>query len=259
MISELPCPPEDAPTVIEKDGVLSLHFGFPTIQSQALLADPARLVLDYTRTMMGFLLFQPKPKSIAMIGLGGGSLAKYCHHKLPGADFTAVELSAAVIALRTEFGIPDDSERFRVVCDDGARYLRKQIDAFDVLLIDGFDRSGQPEQLCSVRFYDDCRASLCANGILAINLCADDPACDSYLSRIDTAFSGRMLVVNADEGENKIVFAGKSENFLPSFGVLAERLRTLEPSHAVDLDLTAQKLMRGGPLQTKRRRSKPHR
>ena len=41
--------------------------------------------------MMGFLLFQPAPARIAMIGLGGGSLAKYCALKLPEADFTAIE------------------------------------------------------------------------------------------------------------------------------------------------------------------------
>ena len=81
------------------------YFGFPTIQSRMLKADPARLVLDYTRTMMGFLLFQPKPDRIAMIGLGGGSLAKYCHLKLPDSDFTAIEISPEVIALRKKFAL----------------------------------------------------------------------------------------------------------------------------------------------------------
>lgn len=50
-----------SPLVLEEDGEVSLHFGFPTIQSRMLKTDPDRLVLDYTRTMMGFLLFQPVP------------------------------------------------------------------------------------------------------------------------------------------------------------------------------------------------------
>ena len=78
-------PDHNTPLVHEKDGELSLHFGFPTIQSRMLKADPEHLVLDYTRTMMGFLLFQPKPVRIAMIGLGGGSLAKYCTDDFPTA------------------------------------------------------------------------------------------------------------------------------------------------------------------------------
>ena len=244
------------PTLIEEDGLLSLHFGFPTIQSSTMLARPERLVLDYTRTMMGFLLFQPNPGYIGMIGLGGGSLAKYCHCKLPESDFTAIELSPEVIALREDFGVPDDDRRFRVICDDGADYIRGRHESFDVLLVDGFDRNGQPEQLCSLGFYDDCHASLRPDGILVINLCADDPACASYVSRIHTAFSGKILAIDADEGENRIVFAAKSGRFPPPFELLAERLRMLESAHPVDLDLTAQKLLRQGPRQAKGLRRK---
>ena len=245
-----------APTLIEEAGLLSLHFGFPTIQSCTMLARPERLVLDYTRTMMGFLLFQPNPEFIGMIGLGGGSLAKYCHCKLPETDFTAIELSPEVIALRENFGVPDDDRRFRVICDDGASYIRGRDESFDVLIVDGFDRNGQPDQLCSLGFYDDCHAALRPDGILVINLCADDPACASYVSRVHTVFSGRALVVDADEGENKIVFAAKSGRFPPSFELLAERLRKLESAHPVDLDLTAQKLLRQGPRQAGARRRK---
>jgi spermidine synthase len=204
--------------------------------------------------MMGFLLFQPNPVSIGMIGLGGGSLAKYCYSKLPEADFTAIELSPDVIALREDFGVPADSPRFRVVCADGADYIRRNADSFDVLLVDGFDRNGQPEQLCSLEFYDNCRTALRPGGILVINLCADDRACPSYVSRVHTAFSGKVLAIDADEGENRIVFAGKEGLFPPSFSILTERLRTLESAHPVDLDLTAQKLLRQGRHHTKKRR-----
>ena len=88
-----------SPQLVEAQDELSLHFGFPTIQSRMLKAEPERLILDYTRTMMGFLLFQPQPERIAMIGLGGGSLAKYCRRHLPDAEFTAIEISPDVVML----------------------------------------------------------------------------------------------------------------------------------------------------------------
>ena len=238
----------ESPLLHEENGELSLHFNFPTIQSRMLKTDPERLVLDYTRTMMGFLLLHPRPERIAMIGLGGGSLAKYCHRRLPDSDFTAVELSAEVIALRQSFGIPDDDERFRILCADGADFVRRAIDAFDVLLIDGFDREGQPAQLCSVDFYDNCHAALRSGGILAVNLCTDDSAYERYVARIRDSFDGRIVIAEADEGENKIVFAGKSDQvraaFPPSFNELAARLRQLEGAHPVELDKTAQKILR---------------
>lgn len=233
------------PLVLDEEGELSLHFGFPTIQSRMLKADPERLVLDYTRTMMGFLLFLPQPERIAMVGLGGGSLVKYCRRRLPESDFTAIEVSPEVVALRGTFGIPDDGAGFRIVCADGADFVRRQINTFDVLMIDGFDRDGQPRQLCSAAFYDHCQAALRPGGVLVVNLCADDTGYGSYIARISDAFHGKTLVVEAEEGDNKIVFACKGADFPPSFEVLSERLRALESSHPVELPRTVQKILEG--------------
>ena len=244
-------PDRDTPTadtestlVHEANGELSLHFNFPTIQSRMLKVDPDRLVLDYTRTMMGFLLLQPKPKRIVMIGLGGGSLAKYCRRTLPNSEFIAVELSDEVIALRDEFRIPPDGPRFRVLCGDGAEYLRGDAGLADVLLIDGFDSEGQPPGLCSPAFYDNCYAKLNAGGVLVVNLCANDSACGCYVGRIRSAFDEKCVVVDAEDGDNKIVFAQKCNTFPPGFNELTERLRKLETIHRVDLDKTAQGMLR---------------
>lgn len=243
----------ETPVVHEANGELSLHFDFPTIQSRMLRAEPDRLVLDYTRTMMGFLLFQPRPERIAMIGLGGGSLAKYCHRRLPDSDFTAVEIAPQVIALREQFGIPGDSPRFRVLCADGADFVGRQVEDFDVLLVDGFDRGGQPSQLCSPAFYDRCYAALRPRGVLVVNLCADDTGYGRYMARISASFAEKVIVIEADEGENKIVFAGKARDFPPQLGELAERLRELEARHPVELDRTAQKILRAQEANKGRR------
>ena len=234
----------EAPLLHEENGELSLHFNFPTIQSRMLKTDPERLVLDYTRTMMGFLLFNPQPRRIAMIGLGGGSLAKYCRRKLPDSQFIAVELSPEVIGLRDQFGIPPDNALFSILCADGADFVHGESESLDVLLVDGFDGGGQPERLCSAAFYDDCHAALRAGGILVVNLCADDTGYGSYVGRIGDAFGGKMAVVEAEEGDNKIVFACKDGNFPPSFNELTERLRQLESAHPVGLDRTAQMILR---------------
>jgi spermidine synthase len=58
--------------------------------------------------MMLVLLFNPAPRSILMIGLGGGSLPKYCHRHLPQCDITVVEINPAVISLREAFQVPPE-------------------------------------------------------------------------------------------------------------------------------------------------------
>jgi spermidine synthase len=80
-----------------------------------LASDPNFLVLSYTRTMMAFLLLHQEPERIAMIGLGGGSMPKWCYHQLPMTDITVIEISPIVIALREQFCIPEEDDRFRVI------------------------------------------------------------------------------------------------------------------------------------------------
>jgi spermidine synthase len=228
--------------VREEDGTLWLDFDDGAVQSRMLRTDPARLVLEYTRLMMGFLLLHAAPARVAMIGLGGGSLAKYCAAHLTEADFTAVEIAPEIIALRDVFGIPPDGPRFRVLCQDGATYVRADGDPLDVLIVDAFDRAGQPEDLCSAAFYDYCRDRLAPGGVLAVNLYTDDPAYDVRVARIRDAFDGKVIVVDVTDAENDIVFASTALPFPPAFATLAERRRALEPMHPIGLEIALRKI-----------------
>lgn len=230
------------PVVREDGGTRWLDFADGAVQSRMLLADPARLVLPYTRLLMGFLLLHPAPRRIAMIGLGGGSLAKYCTATLPEVDFTAVEIAPEVIALRGAFGIPPDGPRFRVLCEDGATFVRRDDAALDVLLVDAYDRAGQPERLCSAAFYDACHDRLAPDGVLAANLYGDDPSYDVCVQRLRDAFAGRVVVVDVPESGNELAFAGVAPTFPPRFPDLVARLRALRSLPGLDLDLALEKI-----------------
>src|SRR3546814_16282997 len=114
--------------------------------------DPDRLMLDYTRQMMGFLLFNPSPESIEIIGLGGGSLAKYCYRYLPDAVITAIEIDPEVIAVGEQFFLPPEGDRFEIVCVDGADFVRRDKRGCDYMIVDGFNRAGKPAQPRSATF-----------------------------------------------------------------------------------------------------------
>ncbi len=223
------------PFVQDHGGTKSLHFTLGELQSRMVMRRPWRLEVDYTRTMMGFLLFKPAPLHIGMIGLGGGSLAKFCHRQLPASRMTVLEINPYVIALRHEFQIPDDDERFEVIAADGALFMHTEAPRFDVLLVDGFDQDGQPPALCSQRFYDDCFAALPDGGVLVVNLHYDHPDYPVLVERITRSFSGNALEVLSEEESNSIVFASSGPAISPRHMNLTKSLADLDEEARLQL------------------------
>jgi spermidine synthase len=228
--------------VFDEDETRSLHFDIHTIQSVMLKADPDTLVLGYTRKMMGFLLFKPKPKRIAMIGLGGGSLAKYCAKYLPDTHFTAVEINPHVIAIRDQFHIPPDSNNFCILQADGAEYVANKTEKVDVLLVDGFDKAGQPAKLSSAGFYDNCYTKLNEGGVMVVNLHGSNAKFGTFASRIRQSFDDKVVIVACGVDSNKIAFAYKGKDFPVSSETLMERADYLSKQHPTSLNITAQKI-----------------
>lgn len=185
----------------------TLEFQGGDIQSEMLLSNPDALVLAYARAMMCFALFVPHPRHILMVGLGGGSLAKFCYRHFPHTRITVLEISAEVIALRDAFQIPPDDARLRIVHANAADYIRAAPGSADVILVDGFDAAGMPAALGSAAFYIDCRRALRAGGVLVANILSYDPRHDLIARRITHAFAGRACDFPGIAGNNHLLFA----------------------------------------------------
>lgn len=196
------------PFILETGLHRSLHFGFGGVQSCMDLLAPDRLTLPYTRRMMAFLLFNRAPGRILLLGLGGGSLAKFCYRRLPDAAVTAVEINPDVIALRDEFRIPPDDARFRVVHADAAEYVARGTIRKDVILMDAYDRSGMAAGLDSIEFYQSARRCLSPCGILVVNLWGES---DAHLLKIRQVFGQDLLTLPVRPGGNVIAFAFKGD------------------------------------------------
>jgi spermidine synthase len=192
------------PLVIQNEQVVSLYFDARAVQSTMLRHDPYALALGYTRTMMGFLLLRPSPRRISMIGLGGGSLAKYCYRHLPDTTIAVVEINPQVIALRDQFHVPRGDERFRVICADGAQYVTVQDHRPDVLLVDCFNADGLPAELGSRTFYEACRRRLSDDGILVANLVTDEPDFHRYLRSLREVFSNAVTLAPSEGSQHNV-------------------------------------------------------
>jgi len=240
------------PFIIESKKFKSMHFGHASTQSLMDMQAPMKLVVEYTKSIMGFLIFQPNPKKIAMIGLGGGSIAKYCHHHLPSSYFLAIENNPKVIALRSKFHIPEDDSRFSVEEADGATYIKDVISQYDVLIVDGFNKNGQPSNLCSKGFYDNCFKALATNGILVINLCGEMKSNRIYQDLVNQSFQNISVMVLERDHVNQVIYACKGNMLNDSIERLKAQAAELDKSHSFSVSKVAENFLFYRKLQASR-------
>ncbi len=232
----------DKPYILEEGELRYLCFGVDNTQSVMRISDPYALDRAYAQEMMAFLLFNCQPRRIVLIGLGGGSIAKYCYRYLPAARIIAVETDPDVIALRDEFLIPRDDFRFAVIQADGAAYLAGLQRRVDALLVDAFDRDGIPTSLASSQFYENARRCLSPTGMLVMHVAGEQANCLSHLGWIREVFGEAVIAVPLDDGSDYVVFASKDRHFKPQWLWLLCQARRLEGLFGLEFSTYVQQL-----------------
>ena len=227
--------------VSEERGVRHLHVGGEAIQSAMRLDDPFALELDYTRCMMAFLLFHPRPRHALMIGLGGGSLAKFFHRRLAGLHTHVIEYDERVIATaRALFHVPSDDARLLIEHGDGVEALAPE--CCDLLVVDGFEDEATPAAMVSQAFFDAAWCALEEPGALVVNFMDDDPNFDRNLRRIERAFGGAVIAFQSLRDPNIVVIGLKGSPASLEWNVLRARAVALEKAYGLPFPRYVERL-----------------
>lgn len=225
----------------EADGLRHLHVGGSAIQSAMRIDAPDELALAYTRAMMAALLFQPAPRDAILIGLGGGSMAKWLYRHLPRMRTVAVEVDFRVVgAAHRVFGLPLGRKRLRVLVGDGADYVAAHPASADLVFLDAFVNHRQAPSIRTAEFYRAARAALRRDGVLAINFMTDDPGLRAYLRRLAEAFEGRLACLRAIGEDNVVVFAFADDPGVITPTSLVGRAIALQREHGLEFRTFAQ-------------------
>jgi spermidine synthase len=208
------------------------------------LSDPTALEFAYTRMMMSFLLFVHQPQHILMLGLGGGSLAKYCFQFLPSTRITVVEIDPHVLAFRDQFMLPPDNARLCVRLDDAAHYLRRSDENADVVMIDAFDRDGFSASVCTREFYLDVRDTLTPQGAMVANMVGPKLERSAHLDMVADVFEGNIIVLPIASDGNYLVFAFRYAGFEPRWRWIEAQARAMQVRYGLDFPQFAMKLKR---------------
>lgn len=227
---------EDGATfeVLENDRYRWLQTGDGTLQSAMDHRSPERLVLPYTVTMMAALLFVDDPRSVLMLGLGGGSQARFLRHHFPDADITAWEQDEAVVAMARRHFALDSDAAVRIVNEDARAVVDFVGPPVDLVLLDLFGTGGMSPWMREARVYKGCRRRLAPHGVLAANLWVEPD--DEFLGVLDgvqKAFGERTLLLTVPGYRNLVALAFDQPPPL-DFAHLRPRAETLSERTGID-------------------------
>ena len=221
------------PFVLEDGEFRQLHFGLRYMQSRMRLASPDELSFAYTREMMAFLLFRPEPSHILILGMGGGSLSKFCYQQLPGTRITAVEIDRTVIELSHLFEMPEPDGRLQIIHGDGAEFVKTANAGADVILVDGCDKHGIAPAFREAAFYEDALARLKVDGVLAVNLVGSVTRVGKLKRLINEVFDGASCVLPGVAENNQILFAIRRGTWPPDANDSLDRADILRRRHGL--------------------------
>ena len=228
--------PRPAITFSEQDGIRFLHFGSPWVQGAMRLADPLSLELAYVKDMMAWLLFLDPPPRILQLGLGAGSLTKFCHRHFRGSEVTVVEISRSVIdAAHQWFKLPQaDGGRLDIVRADAGIYVaRPRVkERFGVIQVDLYDQDAAGPVLDSAAFYRACHVALATPGVMVVNLFGRHASFQRSLARIGAAFDQTISLTRRDEG-NLVVLALKGPPLRMTRRELFERADAIQARYSL--------------------------
>jgi len=189
------------------------------IQSQLDMVQKEKLLLPHTRAMMSFLIFQPQPQSMLLLGLGGGSIIHFLTHWFPGLEITAVEINDKVVKIGEKYfalsPFPPKAQVNIEIADAFAYLKRIKKKNVNVMLVDLHDGDALPNFMHTPAFMARCFHHLSSSGVLVINLLVkNEKEFTDTLTALRCSFSNISLCMAFKNQKNILLFAFMSPSVL---------------------------------------------
>ena len=221
-------------TIAESAGVRYLHLDTKWVQGAMRISKPHVIELEYVQRMMFCLLLRRgadlSKGHAAQLGLGAGSITRFCHSKLRMRT-TAVEINPSVIAAcHTWFHLPIDKPRLTVLEQDAALFVGDAANAesVQVLFVDLYDQEAAVPALDSEEFYSNCWRLLSDDGVMSVNLFGRQSSFAHSAWRIATIFGQPQVRVLEPTREGNSVIVAMKRGIFPDKSLLAARAGNVE-------------------------------
>ena len=161
-------------TVEDKGGYRMLRFN-GSMETRLLIANPLLGHFEYTDYFQMPLLWNPKPKRVLVMGLGGGSTQRAFQHYFPTVHVDTVELDPTVAKVAKEWFGVKENKTHKIHISDGRGYLRRNKERkYDAIMMDAYSSNTYgsfiPYHLATKEFFQLAAEDLTVNGVLAYNV-----------------------------------------------------------------------------------------
>jgi spermidine synthase len=197
-----------------------LHFSKSRgVQSSMFLADPVRLDLRYSQTMIAALAFGEPPKDVLLMGLGGASVPKFIQKHWPDVRLDIVEIDPDVVKVCQKYFKFEGTPNTRVFVMDGRLYLKRTERKYDVILLDAYAADHIPFHLTTIEFVRLVKERLRADGLVASNL---------WERAVNRFYYAELKTFQETFPQTYIFAAGSSGNILVFGAMRPERVSAAE-------------------------------
>jgi spermidine synthase len=202
---------------------------------------PDRIVMNYPQMMLGALFVKPEPRSILIIGLGGGTIPRALRDVIPDARIDVVEIDPAVVTVARRYFDLGQGAKMNVIEADGRVHVKRALrgeQRYDLIMLDAFDHEYIPEHLLTQEFLKEVKSLLAPGGVLAANTFSSSKLYDhestTYASVFPQFFNlkreNRVIIASngplPDDAQLRVNSA-KFERAFDSFGFSANKLLPL--------------------------------
>jgi len=142
-----------------------------------------------------------------MVGLGGGSMARFVHQRMPATRLAVVEINPGVVTVARKYFAFRGGRAARDRDRDGARAVADRPGGCDVLVVDGFVNGKVAGTLSTRSFYDAAHAALRPRESWWRTSWPTMRSWSGHCARIEKAFGRPPALLLAEEQDNLIAFA----------------------------------------------------
>nr|WP_223271659.1 fused MFS/spermidine synthase [Colwellia hornerae] len=199
-----------------------------TNQSCFYKTAPQRLVFNYTKLLFSGLLLIEQPKSILIVGLGGGTMSNILQQLYPTSKITNVEIDPAVVKVARQYFGFLENQAVSSVIQDGRIFIKRALirkQQYDWIILDAFNGDYIPEHLLTQEFLQEAKDLLSPEGVLSANTFSISDLYAHESATYKEVF-GDFYNVRNYKNSNRIILAAKGK--LPSIELINQRAKKLQ-------------------------------